>query len=518
VQSFTARLIAVELNEDSLQIGSLAAHARYRLLAMKFAATRGFGQFIGLPVKHSDTMPPLNRRSFLAASAALAAAPALRANAAPADVDVAIVGAGAAGIAAARRIAAAKARFALVEAGNRVGGRCITDSNVFGVPFDLGAHWMHNPEGNPLAKLAPQTGLETYPAPRGQTVRVGPRNARDAEMENFLANLVRSHRAIADAGRARTDIAAARALPRDLGSWKATIEFVLGPYACGKDLGQVSVVDLARVPERDIEAFCRQGYGALLAKLATGLSVQLATPAERIAWDRNGVDVATAKGTVRARAAIVTASTNVLAANKIEFKPELPKRQLDAAAKLSLGSYDHIALEMPGNPLDLQPDDLVFEQSAGPRTAALLANVSGTDLHLVEVGGTFGRELAAAGERAMINFASDWLVALFGSDVKGAIKRSRATRWNDEPWILGAMSAAAPDAADARRIMMEPVGGRIWFAGEAVHETRWGTVDGAWESGVRAAEAVLRRIGMLKAPEERRPARHEPKQGKRRRR
>jgi monoamine oxidase len=502
VQSVAARTVAIKLNDDSLQIGSLAAHARYRLLAMKFAGPRAFRQSGGLPVKHSDTMPPLSRRSFIAASAAFAAAPALRGTAASADVDVAIIGAGAAGIAAGRRVAAAKASFALIEAGDRVGGRCVTDGSFFGVPFDRGAHWIHDPDGNPVAKLAQQSGLELYPAPRGQVVRVGPRNARDAEMENFLSNLVRAHRAIADFGRARTDIAAVRALPRDLGNWRATIEFVLGPYACSKDLSQVSTMDLARVPERDKEAFCRQGYGTLLAQLAVGLPVQLATPAERIEWDRNGVAVATSKGTLRARAAVVTVSANVLAASKIEFKPELPKRQLDAAASLSLGSYDHIALEMPGNPLDLQRDDLVFEQSTTPRTAALLANVSGTDLHLVEIGGSFGRELAEKGEGAMIEFAGDWLASLFGSDIKRAIKRGRATRWNNEPWILGAMSVAAPNAADARRSMMESVGGRVWFAGEAVHEMRWGTVDGAWESGMRAAEAALRRLGMLKRPED----------------
>ena len=97
---------------------------------------------------------------------------------------------------------------------------------------------------------------------------------------------------------------------------------------------------------------------------------------------------------MRSRAAIVTASTNVLAADKIVFKPELSKRQLDAAAALSLGSYDHIALDMPRNPLNLQRDDLVFEKSSSRRTAALLANVSGSSLHLVEVGGEFGRELS----------------------------------------------------------------------------------------------------------------------------
>ncbi len=462
-------------------------------------------------------MSTLSRRSFLAASAAFAAAPALGAVPASGEVEVVIVGAGAAGIAAARRIAAANRRFALLEAGNGIGGRCITDTRIFGMPYDLGAHWIHNPDRNPLNKLAPKAGLDIYPAPRGQTVRVGPRNARDAELENFLAALMRSHRAVADASRAKADVAAA-ALPRDLDDWQATIEFILGPYGCGKDLKAVSAMDLARAGERDAAAFCRQGYGALLAKLAADLPVRLATPVKRIEWDRNGVDVETPKGMLRARMVIVTVSTNVLGSGKIEFRPELSKRQLDAAAKLALGSFDHIALDMPGNPLDLQRDDLVFEQSTAARTAALLANVSGTSLHLVEVAGDFGRALAAQGRPAMIDFAGDWLAALFGFDVKRAIKRSHATRWNDEPWVLGAMSAATPGNADARKILMEPVGGRIWFAGEAVHETEWGTVAGAWDSGTRAAEAALRRMGVLKDPDEDKPALRSRERPRRRRR
>src|SRR5450759_886189 len=157
-------------------------------------------------------MSRLSRRSFLAASAAFAAAPVLGAVSASGEVDVVIIGAGAAGIAAARRVAAANRSFRLFEAGSRVGGRCVTDTKIFGVPYDLGAHWMHNPDGNPLAKLA--SGFEVYPAPRTQTLRVGPRNARDSELETFLAATLRSHRAIADAGKAKADIAAVRALPK----------------------------------------------------------------------------------------------------------------------------------------------------------------------------------------------------------------------------------------------------------------------------------------------------------------
>lgn len=100
----------------------------------------------------------------------------------------------------------------------------------------------------------------------------------------------------------------------------------------------------------------------------------------------------------------------------------------------------------------------------------------------------------------MTAFALDWLAGLYGGDVRKAVKRTSATRWNDEPWVLGASSVAAPGGQPARRILMEPVRERLWFAGEAVHETLWGTVGGAWESGERAAEAALRRLGFLSEP------------------
>ena len=451
-------------------------------------------------------MSGLSRRSFLAVSAAVVAAPSVVRAQGSTDLDVAIIGAGAAGIAAARRIAAANRRFVLLEASDRIGGRCVTDTATLGVPFDLGAHWIHRPDGSQLTGATQTTGFEIYAAPRGQTVRVGPRNARDSELETFIPSLVRARRAIVDAGRGRADGPAARVLPADLGDWRSTIEFVLGPFACGKDLASVSVVDLARVPERDNDAFCRQGYGALIAKLAAGLPVRLSTPVSRIEWDRGGVEVVTAKGQVRARSAIVTVSTNVLTSGKITFKPEIARRQLDAAAALSLGSYDHIAFDMPRNPMNLQRDDLVFEKSPGNRTAALLANVSGTSLQMVEVAGDFGRELSSKGEGAMIEFAREWIASLFGANAKNAIKRSYATRWNEDPFVLGAMSVAAPGSADARKILAEPFAGRVWLAGEALHETQWGTVNGAWESGQRTAEAALRQLGALKNPEEGKPA------------
>jgi monoamine oxidase len=424
----------------------------------------------------------------------LAARPVVGAPAGSGFVDVVIVGAGAAGIAAARRLLAAGRRVAVLEAADRVGGRCFTDTRTFGVPYDRGARWIYARDSNPLTPLAARAGVEVYPAPRGQTLRVGRRNAREGEADFFLAALVRASRAIADASRGKTDLPCTQALPKELGDWRSTIEFVLGPYSCAKDLAEVSAFDFAKAAERDIAAFCRQGFGALVARLAQGLPVQLSTPVTRVDWER-GLQVETARGRIGARAAIVTVSTNVLAAGNIKFAPALPRRQLDAAVRLKLGSYDHVALELPGNPLSLQRDDVVFEKSESNRTAAMLANVSGTSLCLITVAGRFGRELSAQGDAAMVAFARDWLTGLYGADVRKAIKRTHATQWNSDPWTLGGFSAAAPGGQPARKILMEPLRDRLWFAGEAAHETLWGTVGGAWESGERAADAVHRRLG-----------------------
>jgi monoamine oxidase len=441
----------------------------------------------------------ITRRSLLAASAAIAVSPGLaRAAPVPRAADIVVIGAGAAGIAAARRILAANRKVIVVEADSRLGGRCWTDSASFEVPFDRGARWLHNPETSPMVKLARAAGLDTSAASLNQKIRVGQRNARAGETEEFLAALVRANRAIDDASR-KGDLACASVLPKDLGDWAGTAEFVLGANSTGKDLRDVSVVDKARAQDRTAAIGCRQGVGTLIAKLGEQLPVSLSTPANQILWNNREVVVETPAGRIAARAAVVTVSSNVLAAGNIKFTPELPKRQLDAAAKLSLGSYDRVALQLPGNPLGLARDDIVIEQSRSTRTALLAANVGGSSLCLIDVGGSFGRDLSSQGEAAMVAFAVEWLTKLDGGDIATAVKKSSATRWNAAPFVLGAMSVAAPGGQPSRKILTEPVG-NLFLAGEATHETLWGTVDGAWESGERAAEAALRKIGALAEP------------------
>src|SRR5229473_2117908 len=195
----------------------VAAHAWMRQVRQAFFRTSPVLKSSG---NHGMTM---TRREFLSASAALAVAPALGVDAwgapLPREADIVVIGAGAAGIAAARRILAANRKVIVVEATGRIGGRCLTDTTTFDVPFDRGARWMHNPDTNPMIRLARNAGLDISAAPPGQKIRIGRRNARAGETEEFLAALVRANRAIDDASRGRADVSCASVLPKDLGNW-----------------------------------------------------------------------------------------------------------------------------------------------------------------------------------------------------------------------------------------------------------------------------------------------------------
>ena len=140
------------------------------------------------------------------------------------------------------------------------------------MPYDRGAHWIHAADINPVAKLAPQTGLEIYPAPPGQRMRIGRRYAREGEMEDFLAALVRANSAIADAarGKSRRRLRAGAAQGSRRMAADHRIRARALTAAARSSRRSPRWIFAARA-ERDNGAFCRQGLGALLAKLAPTL-------------------------------------------------------------------------------------------------------------------------------------------------------------------------------------------------------------------------------------------------------
>jgi monoamine oxidase len=439
------------------------------------------------------------RRGFLSGAAAFAAS-SVFAQPFGSEVDIAIVGAGAAGIAAARRLANAGRSYVLLEARDRIGGRVWSSAGKLGVAHDRGADRMTASGRNPLVSLGRLAGLELYQPTPFRRLYVGTREARDWEYDSFTAARQRANRAITAAGDAGLDFAASRTLP-DLGDWQATVVFVLGPMQTSKDLDEVSTVDYARAEEHFDELRVRGGLGRLLAAAAKPLQISLETPVLSIdARGRGMVVLETEQGTINARAVIVTASTTALAAGTLRFDPALPRRVQDGLAGLILGTHDRLVFELAGNPLGFADNQRIIFKTRDGRTIGITARLDGSDLASAEFVGRFGREVSNAGEAAMRDFVGATLAAHFGNAASKAIGRSEAVRWSREPWILGGISAAAPGSATNRRLLAQPIHERIFLAGEALHETWWGTVAGAWVSGERAADAALAEIDRPSAP------------------
>jgi monoamine oxidase len=245
--------------------------------------------------------------------------------------------------------------------------------------------------------------------------------------------------------------------------------------------------------------------GRLIAAAAESVRVELSAPVTRVdSRGRGSITVETTRGSVRAESVILTASTSALNADLIRFEQPLPRRTLDALAGLSLGTHDRLIFELPGNPFDFAADQRAVFKTSDGRTIALVGQIGGTSLSYAEFSGRFGREIADAGIAAMADVVGEVLVSHFGADSKKQIGRYEAMRWSREPWILGGNSVAAPGSGANRRLLAEPIHDRIFLAGEALHESWWGTVAGAWVSGERAADAALKEIAPK--PASQRPA------------
>lgn len=433
---------------------------------------------------------PLDRRRLLKAGAALAVAGVpYGALGQVSQPDVIVIGAGAAGIAAARKLAEAGLSYTLIEASRRVGGRAYTDSAVFDVPFDMGANRIHFPGATPLAGLGRAAGFELVRAPEAGRLYLSGKEAADPEYEAFVGAVRRAERAIVAAGDAGRDLPAARVVP-DLGSWSASAQFVTGPFLRAKNLDQVSTVDVARAEDRGVGEVCRQGLGTLVASLATPLAVQLDTAARSVELGGRRVVVVTGRGNLSARFVIVATPPSVIAAGRLRI-PQLPARPRAAVERITLGAYDHIAFEWPGAPGAFAPDETVYFRTEGARGYALQARLAGTRLFSLEVGGQFAEELEAASPQGVRAVLAEAITRQFGADAARRIGRVHHTAWGREPFALGSMSCAMPGAGNLRRAFLEVVAGRLVFAGEHAHETLWGTVSGAWQSGERAAAQVI---------------------------
>lgn len=443
----------------------------------------------------AHTLHTLTRRGFIGGALSMSALPAL-AQSVPREPDVIVIGAGSAGLAAARTLIGAGRSVVVVEAAGRIGGRAWTESDTFGVPFDHGCSWITAANGNPYLAQARRAGFDLldHSAP-GEAFFVGGRRANASERRTYDRSWTTVQAALSRAGRDGLDVAASSVIPGDL-KYSAVSQSWIGPMDWGVDFDDLSTKDFYEAADAEPNYMVRQGHGALVARLGEGLPVRLATPATRVDWSGQGVSVETPAGTLRARACIVTVSTGVLGAGAIRFDPPLPARKLEAIDNLPMGLLAKIALQFDGDRLGLAANhwlSYVVPDTVPAQACYFLTWPFDFDIMIGFVGGAFGWQLSEAGSEAAVDFALGEVVKAVGSGARRHFVKGHLTGWAGNPLTRGAYAAARPGHYGARAILAEPVGDRVFFAGEAVAGAYVALCGGAYLSG----ETVARKVAAL---------------------
>jgi len=401
--------------------------------------------------------------------------------------DIAVIGAGAAGLAAAARLRAEPLDVALLEARDRVGGRAWTIEPRPGLPLDAGCEWLHSATRNVLAPLVEAKGFTVDRSPahwQRRSDRVG-FSAADAAA---FGEAYRAFHARLEAQAATGADAPGSAFLEPGGRWNGLLNATSSWYN-GAEWDGVSVLDYAAYDDGATNWRVREGYGAAIAAVAGHVYPVLSCPVEIIDHGASPIRIVTGKGAVTARAAIVAVPTPALAQARIRFAPELPDK-IEAAHGLPLGLADKAFLAL-AEPDAVPAEGHCFGRTDTSATASYHLRPFGRPYIEAYFGGRLAASLEAEGPGALAAFATDQLAAIFGSDIRGTLSPLAETAWAADPWALGSYSHALPGCAGDRARLAAPVSDRLFFAGEATHATFFSTAHGAWESGVRAAEEAL---------------------------
>ncbi|MBN9584046.1 MAG: FAD-dependent oxidoreductase [Afipia sp.] len=405
----------------------------------------------------------------------------------PSYIDVAIIGAGAAGLAAARTLEGANLSSIVLEARDRIGGRAHTMIVGDNIPFDLGCGWLHSADQNPFVAIAEQLGFAVDRAMPPWRQRSYKEIFPQADRDEFFAAL--------DAFFTRTE-AAAKAAQDSVASdylepgnrWNPMID-AISTYINGCELDQVSVQDFENYEDTEINWRLPRGYGALVAAYGAPCNVALNCNVTLIDHSGPRIRIETSRGTLTADKVIVCVPTDLVAAEAIRFSPALPDK-VDAATNLPLGADDKVMLALDSDH-DLPKDGNL--RAPTMRTAMGTYHLRPFGRNCIEgfFGGRYARELENAGDGAMAAAAIDEIVSLLGNDFRGKLTPLGESHWSRDPFARGAYSHALPGHADKRAVLAAPVNGRIFFAGEATSPDFFTTAHGAQQSGVRAAREVV---------------------------
>jgi monoamine oxidase len=429
---------------------------------------------------------------------------------------VLVIGAGMAGLTAARILHDTGLDVTVLEARDRLGGRTWTDDSL-GLPCDLGASWIHGADDNPLTEWAAAIGLPLVHTPTSrrrfylnggwhsqqELMRACWRGVGSAAAAMWLAGRQSQRRR--QRGGSGLSLAAAigpllddNALPladRRFLAWVVSVsEGVQGAPA-----EYIDVAEWYPSEATGVNAMPVGGYRCLVEDAARGLDVRLNCAVGVVAYGEHGVTLHTQAGPLSADAAVVTVPLSLLKTGRLLFDPPLPAAKQAAIAAIGFGGDAVLNKMFLRFPHRFWPDmeDRCVVLPEAPQQRGFFSNWVNVEPLLgqpVLAGFASGRTAARldreADDAVIVDAAMRSLRRMFGRRIPEP-SCYQLTRWLSDPWAGGSYSYAHIGSTDAdRRLYAAPVGGRVFFAGEATTGHDYGTVHAALLSGWRAAHEV----------------------------
>ena len=402
------------------------------------------------------------------------------------DTQVAIIGGGAAGVAAGRRLGMAAIDCLVIEARARLGGRAWSVKDTAGNALDLGCGWLHSADRNPWVKVAEAQGRSIDKSMAPWARRALPVGFPPGEQEEFAKAQAAFFERLSEA--AKGPDGPASAYLEANGRWNNLLN-AIATYISGAELDRLSVHDFENYAGNNVNWRIIEGYGTTIAAYGESLRAVLDCPVLQIDHSGKRLKIETAKGVISADQAIVTLPTSVLGDKEFLFDPALPEKT-EAARGLPLGLDDKLFLSLE-NAEEFDTDTRIFGNTGGEKIAMYHMRPFGRPQIEVYFGGMNAWELEAGGDAAFLDFAQADLARLLGGAFKRRVKLIGLHRWGADPFSRGAYSYALPGKADCRAQLAAAVDERLFFAGEACSENDFSTAHGSYLTGVAAAEQVI---------------------------
>ncbi len=401
--------------------------------------------------------------------------------------DVVVIGAGAAGVAAARTLHDARRSVTLVEARSRLGGRAWTHQHT-GYGLDLGAGHLHSADENDWARIAPGLGFTIDERPPAWARPAYPANFALSEQEDYWVAMEQLY------ARFDAEPESERRMSEYFepgGRWNPLLD-AMATYINGAPFGDIVLREHALYHDTEQNKRVREGYGALIAAYAAGIDVRLNTPVTLIDHSGERIRIVTPRGDISARAVIVAVPPGVMANESLRFSPALPEK-IDAAHALPLGVADKVFLALD-NPEDLPVETRLYGSTTRTETGSYTLRPFGRPMIDGYFGGPFARALENEGDGAFAAFAIEQICGALGHGMRKRLTPIIESAWARDPYALGSYSYGSPGAQAARAKLAAPVDGRLFFAGEHCSDVDFSTAHGAYRTGVAAAHELIREL------------------------